>query len=1054
MPRISPLPAKLTRPRMHAPLLRERVFRQLDSGRDRATVIWVDGPPGSGKTTAVATWLDDRQVPCEWYQVDRSDEDPATVFYFLAELAARQRGRRATRLPTLTPAYLPDLAGFTHRFFRAFLARPPAGTGLVLDNVHEVQAGGLLEVLREAVGEFPPGMTLVCISRQPPPPALARLAASDDVLRLGWDILRFQADESRAVVAQRGDGAADGGALHERSGGWAAGLVLLTAQARDGAGDTGMVPVPSPSVFDYFAGEVLERTSPQQREVMLRTALLPEIPRDAAIALTGRVDAPEILEDLHRRQFFTDRRTGEPPVWRFHDLFREFLLARLALEADADQLTAMRRQAAALLAATGLPGEAVALYRQTQDWAAIVPLVRAQAQGLLAAGRWQTLAGWFEGMPEATIRADPWVLFWSASCRVMTAPKAAQALLTEAFDAFAAAGDEDGRFFTALAQAEVVFVLGETFKPLDRWIDALAPLLGESRTFESAAAGVRAWSAFVHACIYRALGHPLLPTGVRYLHAHLQSTDIDDSQRLAAATVLLGYAHFHADEPMLREVLALAERVVRQEEISPVTRAWAGIWITVVAFMLADFEHCLVCADRTKADAQRFGLATMVAVAENYRTASLYQLGQVAESLRIDEAALAGRDQQKVYTLTYAYSTAGIHQVYEGNHALGLQYIEKAVEGAQFTGFKAVEAVWDLYLALALEGAGRAREGLAAAQRAVDRVRAAHCRTYDGLAVITEACCHLALGDRDRTLAALRRALDSAQPWLQHAKLSWAVHRLPQLFSLALAEDIETDLVKRLIREWHIPPASPLDARWPWPLRIRALGRFDVQVGGAPLPLGRKAPKRLLELLKALVASGGRDIPLHRLADAMFPDQEADVAEDSLRVSLQRLRKLLGSDAFVVLREGRVSLAAQSVWVDALAFQQALGDDAPDDAIAEALALHAGELLEGDDAEWVIAPREKLRSLFLRQALRLGERKAAAAHWDEALRWYGRCADADLLNESFVQGVLRCCAALGRVAEGETAYRRLETALAATLNRTPSERTRRALQALRDGDDR
>jgi DNA-binding SARP family transcriptional activator len=235
-------------------------------------------------------------------------------------------------------------------------------------------------------------------------------------------------------------------------------------------------------------------------------------------------------------------------------------------------------------------------------------------------------------------------------------------------------------------------------------------------------------------------------------------------------------------------------------------------------------------------------------------------------------------------------------------------------------------------------------------------------------------------------------------------------------------------------------------------LQIRALGAFDVQIDGAPLPLGRKAPKRLLELLKALVALGGREVPLHRLADAMFPDQDADVAEDSLRVSLQRLRKLLGSDAFVVLREGRVSLAERLVWVDVIAFQQALVEDASDDVVAAALMLHAGPLLDGDESPWVIAPREKLRSLFLRQALRLAERHAAGLRWDAALDWYGRCADADPLNESFVQGGLRCCAALGRVAEGETAYRRLETALAHTLGRAPADRTRRALQALLGGD--
>lgn len=1051
MPRRISLPAKLTRPRMHAPLLRERVFRQLDAGRDRATVLWVDGPPGSGKTTAVATWLDDRRVPYEWYQVDRSDEDPATVFYFLAELAERLGGARSARLPLLSQEHLHDLAGFTHRFFRQFFARMPEGGALVLDNLHEVQRGGLLDVLREAIGECPHGITLIFISRQPVPPALVRLAASADVLRVGWDTLRFRLEESRALMASRTDTATDVNVFHDRSGGWAAGLVLLSAQAHREARAADAPSIPGPTVFDYFAGEILDRASEAHRAIMLRTALLPEVSRDTAIALTGQLDAPDVLEDLHRRQYFTDHRVGAVPTWRYHDLFREFLLAKLAQEVDAAGLAALRQRAAALLAAMGSPDAAVVLYRQVEDWAAIRPLLRDNAAALYAAGRWQTLSAWFGGMPETEIRADPWVLFWWASCRVMVDPRQAQTLLTEAFEAFAAAGDEDGAFSAALAQAEVVFVLGESFRPLDRWIDSLAPLLEKRQAFPSVAAGMRAWTAFVDACIYRRLGHPLMRTGVRYLHEHLLSIAIDDTQRVAAATVLLGYAHFCCDEPMLREVLPLTQRLTRREEIAPVTRAWAGIWITVVTFMLAEFEHCLQCAAQTSDDARRFNLSIMEFVADIYRSYSLYQLGRRSEALALDEALMATAEQHKAYTFSYVLAVSGMHQIYEGNHLLALEHLDGAFERSDYTGFEVVTAVWRIIGALPLAELGRRDECLARLAQADSMLRSTTCTTYDALMAGAEASCRLVMGDTESVVAPLRVALDSRQPWKKLAKLCWLRHSLPQLFSLALREGIETGLVKRLIREWHIPPASPLDARWPWPLRIRALGRFDVQVSGAPLPVGRKAPKRLLELLKALVALGGRDIPMHRLADAMFPNQEADVAEDSLRVSLQRLRKLLGSDTFVVLREGRVSLAEQSVWVDAIAFQQALTDDAPDDAIAEALALHEGELLEGDDAEWVIAPREKLRSLFLRHALRLGERNAAAARWDASLLWYRRCADADTLNESFVQGVLRCCAALGRIAEGETVYRRLETTLATTLGRAPADRTRRALQALLDG---
>lgn len=73
-----PLLAKLTRPRFHDVLPRERLFDLLDGARERGGAICVVGPPGAGKTTLVATWLEDRGLVGPWFQVDPGDTDLAT----------------------------------------------------------------------------------------------------------------------------------------------------------------------------------------------------------------------------------------------------------------------------------------------------------------------------------------------------------------------------------------------------------------------------------------------------------------------------------------------------------------------------------------------------------------------------------------------------------------------------------------------------------------------------------------------------------------------------------------------------------------------------------------------------------------------------------------------------------------------------------------------------------------------------------------------------------------------------------------------------------------
>jgi LuxR family transcriptional regulator, maltose regulon positive regulatory protein len=72
MPKKKSQLAKLTRPRLHKAVARERLFALLDDAREHMAATCVVGPPGAGKTTLVASWLDARGIKGIWYQVDTS----------------------------------------------------------------------------------------------------------------------------------------------------------------------------------------------------------------------------------------------------------------------------------------------------------------------------------------------------------------------------------------------------------------------------------------------------------------------------------------------------------------------------------------------------------------------------------------------------------------------------------------------------------------------------------------------------------------------------------------------------------------------------------------------------------------------------------------------------------------------------------------------------------------------------------------------------------------------------------------------------------------------
>src|SRR5262249_15853347 len=65
---------------------------------------------------------------------------------------------------------------------------------------------------------------------------------------------------------------------------------------------------------------------------------------------------------------------------------------------------------------------------------------------------------------------------------------------------------------------------------------------------------------------------------------------------------------------------------------------------------------------------------------------------------------------------------------------------------------------------------------------------------------------------------------------------------------------------------------------------------------GKPLVWGRKAQRKPLELLKALIALGPGDVSEIRLVEALWPESEGDKAKHAFESTLSRLPKLIGVD--------------------------------------------------------------------------------------------------------------------------------------------------------------
>ena len=99
MAKIAPALAKLSYPKLHRPIQRTRLFTLLQE-RSRHPLLWITGPPGAGKTMAIASWAAARSVSYTpaWITLDEYDNRPR-VFWSYVAAALRKAGIAVPRIP-------------------------------------------------------------------------------------------------------------------------------------------------------------------------------------------------------------------------------------------------------------------------------------------------------------------------------------------------------------------------------------------------------------------------------------------------------------------------------------------------------------------------------------------------------------------------------------------------------------------------------------------------------------------------------------------------------------------------------------------------------------------------------------------------------------------------------------------------------------------------------------------------------------------------------------------------------------------------------------------
>ena len=341
------LTSKITVPDLPEWLVsRPRIEKRIAEGV-QGTLTLVTGPPGAGKTMAMASWAAGGGAgPIAWVTLDEYDNRPR-VFWSYIVAALRQAG---VTVPA-TAAALSHGEATGHVFLlrlAAALADQDPPVVLILDDLQLVTdpstLGGLAYVLRNARS----GLHLLAASRMDPLLPLHHYRLTGDLTEIRSEDLAFSVPEAASLMDLHGV-TLPAEALEyvtKRDEGWVAGLRMaamsLAGHPNPEQFVKDLVAEDAP-VASYLLEEVLNSQAPDIRELLFCTSILDTVNADIAADLVGDDHTASALYTLARENTFV-----QPVGWgsyRYHALFRDVLRLKLRCE-QPGRLSDLHRRAA------------------------------------------------------------------------------------------------------------------------------------------------------------------------------------------------------------------------------------------------------------------------------------------------------------------------------------------------------------------------------------------------------------------------------------------------------------------------------------------------------------------------------------------------------------------------------------------------------------------------------------------------------------------------------------------------------------------------------------
>ncbi len=1093
--------SKITPPQLTNTLPRPRLLNLLKKSMDKKLIL-ILGQAAQGKSTLAASFLEQVPIPSAWVNLGPEESDPVNLFYALIDSLQQvlPEGDFSSLLEYPSRTMGPrDPAGFYREWVRGLAGFISSPIFLALDGldrlISDSPAFSFLQILLE---ESPPELSLVLCSRQTPSAAFnyQPLKMQQQALVLNNKDLAFTRTEIRDFFSRTRRIVLKSQPLdkiRQATEGWIGGLILMAEiLGRDLAADPdlflrdGFLTRFRVEAFEYLGREIFAAQPPVVQDMLIRASLVPFVDPSLIRELSGGVDTEEILRKFARRNLFVQGiyEPGKGWIFRFHQLFREFLLNRFQEIFSEEERAAMYRKAASLFEKRGDLEAAGNLYLQAKDFEAVAGIIKMIGLDLFNKGRTEDLSGFLKVLPDEKIQQDPWLLLLlSLTRRWMEFPQNV-ARLERCLVHFEKGQDAKGVVLCLAFLIEAFMVVGLEWKTLRACLDkaeewSAAPQLGK----------LPQWRAF----LWLQVGFANMVRGNPYKgyqafqQAYLLAKMLDNP--ILEVTIL---SHSLTNLTMLGDLTA-AEEVYETLErlVGHLPYVESKIWYaTAIIFyntVIGNREKAFESIVEAKKIIAENGLSYFQMPMLLFEIIYLALLGdpKIAKTKGIENIGIAGSLGSKFYEGTM-HHWLGISLYRAGVLDEAQEHLTKCIKiFSSGEGYSEVYKCSADIIRILIEHPRKDQEEIIS-----DLENLLHysqeinnflfqTQAHLALALIqhdygeeTEAVEHLKTGFRIARDKGFRHFFflspgDSVQACLLVYELEvteaqalarellanrYAEHATPELMKLEShpsprMRSLGLELL-RIIHNRQVPF-----------LEIKTLGGLQITRGESRVGeegWTRHQPKRLL---LALLCHPGGKVSKDVLIEELWPEEDADRGENNFKVNLMRLRKFLELDihptfgsSYVHLRNNMVFLNPEFARTDVdeflIAVDRGRWKDRAQDArgaleeYGKALEYYLGDFLPLENSlPGVDRRRDELRRIFIETLLRLAKLSEEQGSLKKAAGYYRRILDADPLQEGACRAFMRLSLSLSNFNEALRVFETLRKNLRQELKSRPDPQT-------------